>query len=383
MTGFPTAEPEPATRGLGRRPAALSWWRRVAGGERVPRGWGAVLESILVMLSIPYGIGAFVSLQIRATRPVRADVPVISVGNLTVGGTGKTPLTIHVARELQRMGRRVAVVSRGYGRAGSGTVLVSRGERPLVPWTTSGDEPYLMALLLRDIGVVVAERRIDGIREAVDRLGADVVVMDDALQHVQVARDLDIVAVDARSPVGNGFLLPGGPLREHPLGVGRAGIIVATRSRGVGAERVAAALGPLAPEAPVVETRMKAVELWDARTGGRVEARSLRGRDVVALAGIADPGDFFRTIERVGVRVAERLAAPDHHEYDENDRASIVESVRRTGARAVLTTEKDAVRLSSWTSPVPVVAVGIDIDVISGRRALLDALDAALTRRET
>ena len=365
---------------LGPAPGIRSWWGAVARGGESPRGWSAVLMGALVMLSVPYGLIAFVSLQLRSLARVRATVPVVSVGNLVVGGTGKTPLVIHVARELQRMGRRVAVVSRGYGRAGSGTLIVSRGERPLVPWTKAGDEPYLMALLLADVGVVASERRIDGIREAVDRLGADVVVLDDAFQHVGVDRDLDIVAVDARAPVGNGFLLPAGPLREHPLGVGRAEVLVATRCGRDGAGRVEATLAPLAPGAPVIETRMKPVELWDARTGGRVEPSELRGREVVALAGIADPDDFFHTVSRLGVRVAERLAAPDHHEYDEEDLTRVVESVRRTGARAVLTTEKDAVRLSTWSSPVPVIALGIDIEVVRGRRALSEALTKAITR---
>ncbi|MBD3368414.1 MAG: tetraacyldisaccharide 4'-kinase [Candidatus Eisenbacteria bacterium] len=366
---------------LGRTPGARAWWRSVAGGERRAAGWGAVLESALVMLSIPYGLAVAGTLFVRSRSAVRLDVPVVSVGNLVVGGTGKTPLVVYVARELQRMGRRVAVVSRGYGRSSDGTLLVSRGERPLVSWRKAGDEPYLLALLLSDVGVIVAERRVDGIREAVERLDADVVVLDDAFQHVQVERDLDIVAVDASSPVGNGFLLPAGPLREHPLGVGRADVLVATRSGEDGAKLVESTLGPLAPGAAVVATRMKPVELWDARTGARVAPGEVRGRDVVALAGIAGPDDFFRTVERIGANVVARLAAPDHHEYDEGDLKQVEDAARSTGARAVLTTEKDAVRLSEWTSPVPVVALGIDMEIIKGRRALLEALADATTRR--
>jgi tetraacyldisaccharide 4'-kinase len=375
-------DPGPEVVRLGTSRAASGWWHRNSRGG-APLGFrGAALQGVLVMLSIPYGIASFASLRLRGAHPHSVGVPVISVGNLVVGGTGKTPLTILIARELRAMGRRVAIVSRGYGRGSSGTVLVSRGERPLVHWTRSGDEPYLMALLLKDVGVVVAERRIDGVREAVDRLDADAVVLDDAFQHVQMGRDLDIVAVDARSPVGNGFLLPAGPLREHPLGVGRADVIVATRADEQGATRVAATLGALAPGAPIIETRMKPVELWDARTGGRVEVREIRGKSVVALAGIADPDDFFRTVERTGVRVARRVAAPDHHEYDEEDTDELIRSVRETGAGAIMTTEKDAVRLSEWSSPVPVVALGIDVEIVRGRRRLLDALANAITRRE-
>jgi tetraacyldisaccharide 4'-kinase len=378
--GNRSGEAEPA--GLTGLAGALDWWRKLATGRKEPRGLGVVAAGLLVMLSVLYGVGAAFSLWFRALRPWRSPVPVVSIGNLVVGGAGKTPLTIYLARLMAAQGRRVAIVSRGYGRRSRGAVVVSRGEGPLVKWREAGDEPYMMALLTEGVSIVACESRRSGVRLAVEQLEADVILLDDAFQHVQLARDLDIVAVDAAAPVGNGHLLPGGPLREHPIGIGRAGVIVATRcDRAGGAERVAGALGPLAPAATIVESRMKPVELWDVGTGEKVRAAELRERSCMALSSIADPADFERTLDRLRMNVVGRLALPDHHNYSGDDVDVVVEAAREVGADTVVTTEKDAVRLRPWRSRVPLVALGIELEVTGGRELLVAAVDEALSRR--
>lgn len=363
-------------------PGLTAWWRRLAMGQDEPEGLNVAAAGVLVMLSIVYGIGALVSMWLRSLRPVSCDVPVISVGNIVAGGAGKTPLTVYLARLLSERGLRVAIVSRGYGRRSKGVVVVSRGDGPVVEWQEAGDEPYMMALLTKGVSIVVSERRSLGARHAVEELGADAILLDDAFQHVQLARDLDIVAVDAAFPVGNGHILPGGPLREHPTGIGRAGVLVATRcDRAGGAARVVGALGPLVPDAPVVETRMKPVEFWDAGSGETVKAVELRKRGCLALSSIADPSDFERTLVRLKMKVLGRLALPDHHDYSEDDIAVVLEAAREVGADTILTTEKDAVRLRPWRSRVPLVALGIELEVTEGKESLIDALDEALSRR--
>lgn len=377
------------SRKLSEEPAALTglarvtnWWRELAMGREEPEGLNLAVAGVLVLLSVPYGIGAAVSLWFRALRPVRFDVPVVSVGNIVAGGAGKTPLTVYLARLLEGEGRKVAIVSRGYGRSSRGTVVVSRGKGPLVEWREAGDEPYMMALLAEGVSIVVSERRRLGVRLAVEELGADAILLDDAFQHVQLARDLDIVAVDAAAPVGNGHLLPGGPLREHPSGVGRAGVLVATRcDRAGGPERVVEALGALVPSAPVVETRMKPVEFWDVGTGDTVRAADLRERGCLALSSIADPSDFERTLAKLRMNVLGRLALPDHHDYSGDDVEVVVEAAREVGADTILTTEKDAVRLRPWRSRVPLVALGIEIEVTRGKDLLVEVLDGVLSRR--
>jgi tetraacyldisaccharide 4'-kinase len=358
-----------------------TWWSAVAWGREEARGPQVALFGALVFLSLIYGIATSFSLWLRSVRPARFGVPVISVGNLVVGGTGKTPLVVYLARLLADRGRRVAIVSRGYGRSGRGVVAVSDGERALTRWEECGDEPYLTALLTKGVGVVVASRRSAGVRYAVDKLGADAILVDDGFQHVQLGRDLDLLTVDARHPVGNGHLLPGGVLREHPLGVLRADVLVATRVDAAGgAGAIERTLGALAPDRPIVETRMKPAELWDVSTGDPVKLSALRKLDAFALSSIANPDDFEATVEGIGIGLVSSLAFPDHHAYTEADLTVVASAVRAAGAQVIVTTEKDAVRLARWRPPVPLVALGIELEVLDGGRELARALDAALER---
>jgi tetraacyldisaccharide 4'-kinase len=368
-----------AAPSLGARTSA--WWSGVAWGREEAGGVRLALFGGLVFVSILYGIGAAIALWLRSVRRARFGVPVISVGNLVVGGTGKTPLVIHLARYLTDRGRSVAVVSRGYGRAGRGTLAVSDGERALVRWEECGDEPYLTALLTKGVSVVVASSRASGVRYAVDKLGADAILIDDGFQQVGLARDLDILTVDAAHPVGNGHLLPGGVLRENPLGVRRADVMVVTRADGpLGTGVVERTLGALAPGVPIVATRMKPAELWDVSTGDAVKLGDLRALDALALSSIANPADFEATVVRIGVRLVSSAALPDHHRYTESDLALIGAAVRASGAGVIVTTEKDAVRLAGWRPPVPLVALGIELEVIGGRRELEQAIEDALER---
>lgn len=360
---------------------ANAWWSGVAWGREEAHGLRLALFGALVFLSIVYGIVSSIAMWLRSVRRTRFNVPVISVGNLVVGGTGKTPLVIYLARLLADSGRSVAVVSRGYGRTSRGTLAVSDGERALVRWEECGDEPYLTALLTKGVAVVVASRRAAGVRYAVDKLGADAILVDDGFQHVGLGRDLDILTVDAAHPVGNGHLLPGGVLRENPLGVRRADLLVATRVDGAGgAQAVERTLGALVPDVPIVETRMKPAELWDVSTGDAVKVGEFRKLDAFALSSIANPDDFEATVEGIGVRLVSRMAFPDHHRYTDSDLALIGAAVRAAGAAVIVTTEKDAVRLAGWRPPAPLVALGIELEVIGGRGELRRALEAALER---
>ena len=282
-------------------------------------------------------------------RVETTPVPVVSIGNLSVGGTGKTPLVEMLCRKLDAMGMRTAVVSRGYGRkGGAGVTLVSRGdgEGPLVDVRTAGDEPYLLAMHLPRTAVLVAADRVAAARAAVEQANAQVIIADDAYQHRRLARDLDLLAVDATNPTEAGWLLPAGGLREPLEAAGRASAFLITRSDRISDTtqlrsmyRAHNATAPFFHTA----TRPCGVLLPD---GSRIGVEGLRDERAVAFCGIAKPRFFQMDLQRLGVNLAEFHIFGDHHWYEERDVERIEAAARTAGTELILTTEKDWVRLS-------------------------------------
>lgn len=314
----------------------------------------------------------------------RAPVPVVSVGNLSAGGTGKTPLVAAVCRLLDAEGRRTAVVSRGYRRRRSeGAIIVSRGEGrgPEVDVRSAGDEPFLLASLLPRSAVVVATRRIDGARLAAAELGADVVVADDAYQHHGMARDVDLLVIDAMAPDGGGWLLPAGALREPLSSARRASALLVSRSDRPGAAPDAsAAFQRYNPDAPVFRTkaRFPAVVLPDGR---EADVESLAGRSVLGFCGIGRPELFREDLRRLGLEVAGFTAFADHHWYDDHDMEKLARRAAAVGATLLMTTEKDYVKLSDADARVPPVArLRLEVEFVDApgfRAFLLERLAAA------
>jgi tetraacyldisaccharide 4'-kinase len=270
-------------------------------------------------------------------------VPVVSVGNLTFGGTGKTPTVIALVRDLVRRRRRPAVLTRGYGRRGaSPLVLVGPGSEFSVDRT--GDEPLEMAARLPGVPIVIDADRVRGGAEAV-RLGADVLVLDDGFQHLRVARDLDLVLVDAGDPWGGGALPPRGRLREPRGAMARASAVLVTKvpadaTAAVGriADEVARLAGPI----PLLAARMVASRV---RTPGGWQAPELLvGRRVLAFAGIGRPQGFVDVLEEAGAEVVATRWYRDHHRYRGSDLDRVVSEAAEHDAVAVTTT-KDAVKL--------------------------------------
>lgn len=273
----------------------------------------------------------------------RLPVPVVSVGNLTFGGTGKTPLVIALVRDLVRRGRRPAVLTRGYGRRGrEPEVLVGPG--PLPPASAVGDEPLEMALRLPGVPVVVDADRRRGGGEAVRR-GSDVLVLDDGFQHLRLARDLDLVAVDAGDPWGGGRMPPLGRLREPLDGLERADAVVVTKlpaePRPV-LDRIGAEVRRRAPGLPVVGARLTVRRVLGPDGEGGPEL--LAGRRVLPFAGVGRPGGFADLLRAAGAELAGERWFPDHHAYREGELRALLEEAARLGAVAV-TTAKDAVKL--------------------------------------
>jgi tetraacyldisaccharide 4'-kinase len=310
-----------------------------------PKGKNGPLRGFLHLLSIPYG-GA-IALRNRfydlgLIHQAKLPCPVISVGNLTVGGTGKTPTVIFIANLLKERGYRPAVLSRGYGGNAKASVnIVSNGNRVLLGWRDAGDEPVLIARALPGVPVLTGSRRFLTGRTAIARFATDVLILDDAFQHRALFRNLDIVLVDAARPFGNGFILPRGPLREMPEALRRAHLLIRT-----GAEEDPTE--PLKRASGLQSFRgiHRPTGLVEAGTGRVFPLAVLKGRRLCAFAGIGRPEAFRRSLTGLGAEIASFRAFPDHHPFSHADINILRRLAAENGTGRIVTTEKDAVRLA-------------------------------------
>ena len=347
-------------------------FRQLVDGSR--RGIGpAVLRGLLGALAAPYTV-AVLARNAAYTRGLlerrRASVPVLSVGNLTLGGTGKTPLVAWVVRHLLALGWRPAVVSRGYA---------SRG--------TVSDEAAELAILLPGTPHVADRDRVAAAAAAA-RQDADIVVLDDGFQHRRLHRDLDIVAIDASDPFGCDHIFPRGLLREPIAGLARADAVVLTRAGGLSADRrqelqaaVLRARGGV-PLPAWLETDHTPQGLRTA-SGGSEPLGSLRGVRVAAFCGIGNPAAFRETLRRTGCQLAGFRAFADHHAYAAGDLATLAAWARETGAERAVTTLKDLVKIREPAlGPCPLAALEVAIEPLGDAGPLLGLIDAAAARGE-
>ncbi|NLI45589.1 MAG: tetraacyldisaccharide 4'-kinase [Acidobacteria bacterium] len=346
----------------------------------------AVLAPVLRPAAWLYGLAtAWRNRQYEAgTRPTEQLAhPVLAVGNLTVGGTGKTPVVAHLAAELQRRGWRPAILSRGYrrrGERGEAVAVVSDGTIIRLGPEDAGDEPVLLARRLPGVPVLCHRRRGIAGRWAEANLSVNLFILDDGFQHLALDRDCNLLLLDGAEPLGNGRLLPAGPLREHPRGMRRADLILFTRCAAP-----AVALPPdvarHACSVPVFSSDFVPAGLvdGDARAAGALDA--LRGRRAVAFCGLARPETFFGILESAGIALIARLAFADHQIYDAAARERIAAACRRDTPDVLLTTEKDLVKLPPEAWPCPLRAVSIAVHV--HQPSWLDAIEARLTARQS
>jgi tetraacyldisaccharide 4'-kinase len=264
-------------------------------------------------------------------RILRLNHPVVSVGNLTLGGTGKTPLVIALAERFRNEGFRPVVLSRGYKRSSKGIRIVSRGDGPIITWQESGDEPFLIARRAPGVAVVVGADRYEAGRLAEREGLGDLFILDDGFQHRGLFRNVDLVTIDPAEWVEGEKLLPRGRWREPKTAIQRAQ-----------AACVQEKPGWTVPALPIPTFRIQTVIDGIYRGCDPIDAESLRGQTVVAFAGIAKPGRFFEALENLGVILARRVEFGDHHAFTREDIADI--STKGSNALFV-TTEKDAVRL--------------------------------------
>lgn len=357
-------------------------WSRIYGEE----SWG-IWSPLVAILSVLYGAGVRLRLAAYASGLLkRRALPayVASLGNLTVGGTGKTPATAMLARWGAEAGHRVAVLSRGYGGQGTrGVLVVSDGSRVMAGPRECGDEPYLLASCLPGVPVFVSSDRYAAGREAVERCGARFLILDDGYQHLRVRRDLNILLMDALRPFGNGRLLPRGPLREPLSQLRRADAFFLTRCGEMpGPGKTLEFLKERFPGPPVFLTAHRPDRVVFPGRNTSHEVRFIQGMPVVAFAGIARPETFLGTLKGLGAEVRHFQAFADHHPYSGSEIRGLGEKTRRLGAQCLLTTEKDWVRASLVSPPGPDLGfVSIRMEFLSGEKEFFRMVQDGLERK--
>jgi tetraacyldisaccharide 4'-kinase len=320
----------------------------------------------LTPLSVVYGLGVRVRNGLYRRGIFRADdvgAPVISVGNLTTGGTGKTPLVELLAAEMAANRRRVCVLTRGYGRNSAGRLVVSDNKGVLSDVNEAGDEPFLLAENLRGRAAVICDKnRVAAARWAIENLGSEVFILDDAFQHQQIKRAVNLLVIDATNPFGNRWLFPAGILREPITEAMRADCFVITRANeSVEQEQLRAAIKGLAGAAPIFTSNIKlaAVRSLD----GKRSVQDLTDRKVAAFCGIGNPHSFFSLLRREGLDVTFSREFRDHYSYTQTDVDRLARDASAHGAQALVTTTKDAVKLGSLRFEMPCYVVDISIQI--------------------
>ena len=344
------------------------------------KGHSPVLTSLLYLVSIIYGAAHSLrrSCYQQKLLPSRQlPCKVISVGNITVGGTGKTPMTILVAEKLKQAGYSVTILSRGYkGHAENYGGIVSDGRKIYMDSEQSGDEPYLIAWRLSNIPVIVGKNRFAAGMMAVSKFKPDVIVLDDGFQHLKLNRNIDLVLLDYRNPFGNSHLLPRGTLREPISSLARSTVCILTRySPGDNEVEPSslAALKKVLPGCPLFKSShlpyCYKIKTQDAFTSPGFsdfltpnDVDEIRNKKVFAFSGIARNDDFRQTVIDFGFNATGFLEFPDHHNYTRQDLDFILDSARNAGARLLITTEKDHVRIARKKAlPLDLIVVGVKI----------------------
>lgn len=315
----------------------------------------------------------------------RVPVPVISVGNLTVGGTGKTPLVEYLVSRLLERAQQVAVVSRGYGRRSKGVVVVSDNGRVLADARAGGDEPVQIARKFPLASVVVGERRVEAARVALGRCGAGVILMDDGFQHRYLERDLDIVVIDARTPLAGEPMLPAGKRREQLSALGRADLLAFSHAeRTCDPPWVLALEGFSHAESFAFRSMIRGYAMVTDQSP--IDRDSLTGRRFYVFSGIGDHRSFLDDLRHAGLGVVGERHFGDHHRFRTKDIDQILDASNSSGAEACMTTEKDMVRMISdpeihrrLGGQIPFMFAMAAVEVLRGASVLESALDRVLT----
>jgi tetraacyldisaccharide 4'-kinase len=316
--------------------------------------------------------------QARARRRMLPAF-VISVGNLVVGGAGKTPLALWLSNHLCTIGRHPAILSRGYKRRDASVARVPSSAQSFREMLQFGDEPLLMARKAAPVPVWVGKDRWHSGSLAIQTDGVDTLILDDGFQHLALERNLDLVLIDAHTPFGNGSLLPLGPLREPVAHLGRADAVVLTRAEDPEkTEETRAKISRWFPEKPVFSCVHRLTGFKVGLDGQGIPSAALDGRKAVAFAGIARPESFYALLQRAGILVSRTFTFPDHHQFHAADMAMLIGAMKENNAAYLITTEKDMVRLLPQFQAFILTTV-VEIDFLLEHQAFCNFLREKFT----
>ena len=312
----------------------------------------------------------------------RLSRPVVSVGNLTVGGTGKTPLVLCVANILLRRGWKPSILTRGYGRSSKEEmIVVAPGAGRRANAQEVGDEPALLARALPEVPLIMCADRFRGGQAAEERFQVDAHILDDGFQHLALARDVDLLALDATEPISDWRLLPAGRQREPLSALRRAPIVVLTRTDSADPKSLEELVLKVHPAAKVFRSRTNLLGWRDAMSDAAISTEGIRAQKVAAFCGIGNPRAFFADLRRWGFSLVAEDAFADHHVYTGKEIQQLAEDAGKNGAAALLTTQKDAVKFSGdWTPQLPILACEIEAQIVAAEefeRTLLTYLEKA------
>lgn len=355
-----------------------------------------LLETVAGVLLFPISLlySAFIRLRnnlfdYRILRIHEVGVPVVSVGDMTTGGTGKTPVVEYATKYFLERGKKVAVISRGYKRITDGMVVVSDGSKLLVSARASGDEPYQIARKFREAVVIVDRKRVRAAKYAVERLGAEIIILDDGFQHRYLHRDRDIVVIDSHRLPMDMRHLPAGRRREAPRGLSRADVLIVSKlDDDLDFDAIASRLRRFT-SAPVVACRYSVISFKQAKTQSIVSLESLRGKTALAFCGIGNSASFYETLRELQLQLLHTIDFADHHYYTDADVAAITNKFDVFRPDYVVTTEKDYARLLSGNYLVevffekyPVHYLQVEVGLVVNENTLKATLDSILSKTE-
>ena len=332
-------------------------------------GWSKITETRAKFLFFPitlfyWGVifwrNIFYNFNFFVSRKIPTKV--VSVGNITAGGTGKTPAVIYLCQFFKKRNYKVAVLSRGYGRKTAGTQLVTNGKEAVDDWRNFGDEPTLISQKLKDIPIVVDQNRHRGAMYLIEKFNPDIIIMDDAFQHRSIERDLDLVLINSQAPISDYRLIPHGLLREPIRHLKRADAIILTKfNLGKPEQKLISKVKK--SNLPVFYSTIIHNHFFSINNESFIPKNNTRALEV---SGIADPRSFYESLQRTNIMMIDKIAYFDHYEFQQSDIENLKKALINNDAEIIVTTEKDMIRLKSLDlDGLDIYSLGIDFQLDS------------------